>query len=124
MSFKEKWIEHVLSDGDSQCRELEELEKRGRSDLMYSKVKELCQRDRGGKKQESMLSKDETLLTDSGNVKERWQEYIEDLYAKDEKPIYIPLEKDEVSKDNLGPELLREEIIKVIQHLEYSTIYR
>ena len=60
-----------------------------------------------------MLSQDGKLLTDSEEVKERWKEYIEDLYTKDEKPDHIPLEtEEEVDFDSLGPELLKDEIVK------------
>ena len=48
---------------ERQFSELKELERKGRSDLLYAKVKELYQWNRGGKKQESVLSKDGNLLT-------------------------------------------------------------
>ena len=65
-----------------------------------------------------MQSKDGNLLTGPEEIKERWREYIEELYAKDEKPDHIPLEpEEEVDMDRLGPEILKEEIIKAIDHL-------
>ena len=98
-----------------QCRELEELDRSGRSDLVYAKIREIHQKDRGGKKQGNVVSKDGTLLTDSENVKERWREYIEELY---EKPPIVPLEtEEEVDIDSIGPDLLRKEVIKAMQHL-------
>lgn len=42
---------------------------------------------------------------------------MEELYAKDKKPVHIPLEQKEVVMFSLGPEVLREEIIKAIHHL-------
>lgn len=72
---------------------------------------EIHQEDHGSKKQGNVASKDGTLLTDSENVKERWREYIEELYAKDEKRTFIPLElEEEVDIDSIGPDLLREGI--------------
>lgn len=72
---------------------------------------EIHQEDHGSKKQGNVASKDGTLLTDSENVKERWREYIEELYAKDEKRTFILLElKEEVDIDSIGPDLLREGI--------------
>ena len=51
------------------------------------------------------------MLTDSEDVTERWREYIEELYAKDEKRTFIPLEQEEeVDIDSIGPDLLREGI--------------
>ena len=55
------------------CRELDELDRSGRSDLVYyAKMKEINQEDRGSKKQGNVVSKRGTLLTDSEDVKERW----------------------------------------------------
>ena len=47
----------------------EELDRSGRSDLVYAKIKEVHKDDRGGKKQGNVVSKDETLLTDSGMLR-------------------------------------------------------
>ena len=59
-----------------------------------------------------MSRKDGNLLTDPEEIKERWREYIEELYTKDEKPHHIPLEpEEEVDMDRLGPEILKEEIL-------------
>lgn len=52
-------------------------------------------------------------------IQERWREYIEKFYTRDEKPIFIPLEpEEEVDIDRIGSELLRNEVIKAIQQLE------
>lgn len=104
---------------ESQCNKLEDLERIGRSDLIYAKVKELCQGKRRGKKRESVLSKHGALLTDPGDIKRRWKEYyIEELYGKDEKPDSILLKtEEEVDINSLGPDVLKEEIIKAIHQL-------
>ena len=53
------------------CRELEELDRSGRSDLVYyAKLKEIHQEDRGSKEKGNVVSKGGTLLTDSEDVKE------------------------------------------------------
>ena len=67
---------------ERQCSELEEQERKGRSVLLYAKVKQLCKGDRRGKKQESVSNEDGNLLTYPEEIKERWREYIEELYAK------------------------------------------
>lgn len=97
---------------------LEDLGGSGRSHLVYAKIKEIHQEDRGSKKQGNVVSKDGTLLTDSEDVKGRWRKYIDELYAKDEKPTFIPLEpQEEVDIDSIGPDLLPEDVIKSIQQL-------
>ena len=109
--LRRETIERMLCSGRVTA-ELEELERSGRSDLVYAKIKEIHQEDRGSKKQGNVVSKGGTLLTDSEDVKERWREYIEELYAKDEKPNLIPLESDEeVDIGSIRPDFLREEVI-------------
>lgn len=64
------------------------------------------------KKQGNVVSKGGTLLTDSEHVKERWWEYIEELYTKDERPNLIPLDsEEEVDIDSIRPDFLRAEVI-------------
>ena len=90
-----------------------------RSDLVYVKVKELSQRTRGGKKEDSIQSKEGVLLTEPSEVSGRWIEYIEELYAKDDKPDSVPLEQEEeVEAGRLGPDILKEESEKAIQQLK------
>ena len=87
---------------------MEEQERVRRSDLVYGKVKELSQRTRGGKKEDSIQSKEGVLLTEPSKVVGRWIEYIEELYAKDDKPDTVPLEQDEeMEAGRLGPDIKR-----------------
>jgi len=75
-------------------------------------MKEIHQEDSGSKKQGNVVSKGGTLLTDSEDVMERWWEYIEELYTKDEKPKLIPLDsEEEVDIDSIRSDFLREEVI-------------
>ncbi|KAG7494822.1 hypothetical protein JOB18_038345 [Solea senegalensis] len=100
------------------CNELEDLERMGRSDLVYAKVNELSKEKREGKKQDSVLSKDGILLTEANDINSRWKEYIEDLYASGERPDELPLElEEEVDEDDRGPDILKEEILQAIDHL-------
>ena len=90
-----------------------------RSELIYAKVKELCQEGRRGKKQDSVLSKDGVLLTEVCDISIRWKEHIEELYASDEKSDSLPLEvEEEVDADSQGPDMLVEEILKAIHQLK------
>ena len=53
--------------------------------------KELCGEKRKNKEEIFINEKDGKLLTEPEPVKERWKEYIEELYAMDEKPREIEL---------------------------------
>ena len=77
---KQKWLKE-------QCEEIEELDKRGRSDLMYAKAKEM------GKKYKKNRSTNNNIqdsggkiLKDQNKIKERWKEYFETLYDAENKP--------------------------------------
>ena len=77
---KQKWLKE-------QCEEIEELDKRGRSDLMYAKAKEM------GKKYKKSRSTNNNIqdsggkiLKDQNQIKERWKEYFETLYDAENKP--------------------------------------
>ncbi|KAG1663554.1 Craniofacial development protein 2 [Nymphon striatum] len=85
-SAREKWWEE-------QCTELENIDKKGRSDLMYNKVKELTREKSKDKENTSIMGKDGIIIDDPTKVCERWKEYIEELYDKKGKPTEIYLEE-------------------------------
>lgn len=102
----------------NQCQELEQLHLHGRSDLVYNKIKSLCGLERGQKSAKGITSGTGQLLTDPEDIKERWKQYLEQLYAKDEKPEEIVLEKEElVLEDSKGPEIMLSEVEKAIRGL-------
>jgi len=72
---KEKWW-------DEECKELEMLEKKGRVDLVYSKVKKLTKKPNSANKSSGIKDSKGQLVTDADEVKNRWKEYIETLYDK------------------------------------------
>ncbi|CAF1524939.1 unnamed protein product, partial [Didymodactylos carnosus] len=66
-------------------------------------------------------NKDGTLLTDPKLVRQRWKEYIEELYDKDGKPTEeeIDLESEmDVEVDNVGPGILEDEIEAAIRQMK------
>jgi len=74
------------------------MDKRGRLDLMYARVKEVNKRRNC--KSNAIKDKDGTLLTEPEEIQRRWQEYMETLYDKDGKPKLedmIAEEENEVS---------------------------
>lgn len=112
---REKWWKE-------ECEELEILEKKGRSDLMYAKVKQIT---RTGKKGASynfaIQDKSGFLLNDPDKVRKRWQEYIEELYGTCDKPKIeeFGLEQEgNVEEDDKGPELLVDEIRVAIKEMK------
>ena len=83
-SVRHEWWER-------ECKEVEELDERGRSDLVYAKVKRLTgSKSCGGR---GTTIKDETgeLLTEPESVRNRWKEYIEVLYDKNGKPKTVDM---------------------------------
>ena len=101
-----------------QCQEMEELERSGKHDLLYKKVRELTG-DHRTAQNNTIKNKNGDLLTEPAQVQSRWKEYIEELYAKDKKPVELPLEDlTSVDYDNLGPDLLDEEIEIAIRELK------
>ena len=69
-----------------QCDELDEMDKKGRLDLMYERVKILAKKRNAGSSGYAVKNTDGILLTDAEEVRERWREYTEKLYDKEGKP--------------------------------------
>ena len=87
----------------NQCSDLESLNRQGRSNLMYAKVNELTKSKISTSKSSSLKDKIGNLLTRPEEIKLRWKEYIEELYAKQDKPAQIKVENEDVCADNKGP---------------------
>ena len=98
---KQTWLEE-------QCKEIEELDKRGRSDLMYVKAKEMGKKYKKGRNiNNNIEDQDGNILKDPKKIKERWKEYFEKLYDAENKPTSCNLENQtEVSEDDKGPLIL------------------
>ena len=74
---------------------------------MYAKVNELTKTKISTSKSSSLKNKNGNLLTKPEEIKLRWKEYIEELYAKQDKPTQIKVENEvDVCEDNKGPYLL------------------
>ena len=61
--------------------QLEELQRQGKQAQVYSKIRQM--QKKSGKSGTSIKDKHGKLLTDEGEVRSRWKEYIEELYDKD-----------------------------------------
>ena len=115
---KEKWWEE-------ECKELEELDRKGRVDLVYDRVRQLTSSNAQKMriKQGSPKIKDQNgnVITKVEEVWKRWREYIEWLYNKKEKPNMAQLEIESeinVEEDCKGPDLLDEEIRAAIKEIK------
>ena len=97
---KEEWWKE-------ECDKLEEMDKKGRSDLMYSKVKEITRTQKSGASSGSAIKdKNGMLLTEPDEVRNQWKEYIDDLHCGYDKPKFEELEIEleaEVDEDSKGP---------------------
>ena len=105
-----------------ECEEMEELDKRGRSDLMYCKVKQTTRTGKSGTESSSTIKdRSGVLLTEPEEVKSRWREYIEELYCASEKPKFDEMgieAEGSVEEDNKRPELLGDEIRAAIKEIK------
>ena len=103
-----------------QCEDLEELDKKGRSDLMYNRVRQLTA-NRPKSRSSAIKNENGDLLTVKDDIKSRWKQYIEVLYDSEGKPLRenFAIEKEcEVDDDCKGPELLDTEVTTAIRDLK------
>jgi exonuclease III len=105
---------------ENECEQLEELEKKGRSDLMYAKVRKLTSNNRSFG---SAVINDSSghLLTEENNVLGRWKEYIEVLYDGSGKPSKGEMgieDEEDVKEECKGPDVLRSEVLAAIKDLK------
>ena len=62
--------------------------------------------------------KDGRLMHEKREIKERWTEYLEDLYCTREKPVDLNLDKEEeVPQEDRGSLVLKREVEKAIEEL-------
>ena len=86
---------------EQKCEEIEELERKGRYDLMYREVESL---DYGKKNRKEMwLIEDENNeeITDKQGILNTWQKYVAELYETRNRPIILGIENEtDISEDN------------------------
>jgi hypothetical protein len=113
-SDKEKWWEE-------RCSEIEELQRRGNTDKMYKEIKAVTGKGRKNIKCGWVRDKNGKVITEKEAVKDRWQQYVEELYDKAGKPERkdLGIEQEwEVDKDNMEPDLLIDEIKVAIKEMK------
>src|SRR3989442_12251994 len=95
---KEEWW-------SKECAELEELDSKGRSDLVYAKVARLTWKKKMMRKNLGVKDGAGSTVTEPEEVRETWRQYIGSLYDRDGKPKKEDLqieERDEVDGDAEG----------------------
>src|SRR3954471_18301864 len=111
---KEEWW-------NKECAELEELDSKGRSDLVYAKVAKLTWKKKMTNKNVSVRDSAGNMVNEPEEVKETWRQYFESLYDKDGKPKTEDLqveEREEVDDDVAGPEVWKSEILLAISEMK------
>ena len=98
-----------------QCEDIEVMQRSGRYDQVYDKIRRLSKKNRESRGIE-IRDKEGTLLHDKKVIQERWMEYIEELYDKGNRPT--ELEIGETIKEDVGPEIIREEVIAAIADMK------
>ena len=108
---REKWL-------DEQCIEMEELERIGRYDLLYQKGKQIREEKRNSQRVQEIEGRNGQKLTRPEDIRNRFIEYVEELYDKQNKPDIIIEEENDVGEDFLGPQLIESEIERAIKDLK------
>jgi len=98
---------------------MEQLQQEGKFGKLYGKILQIRRR----KSKSSMVIKDKggNLLTDESDVTQRWKEYIEDLYNRNNCPTDEEMEEcvgPAPKEDDLWPSLLKEELTTMLKQLQ------
>lgn len=105
-----------------QCKDIEELERKGRIDQMYEKVRALTGGFKAKMKITAIKDNNGKLLTEETQVLNRWKEYVEELYNKDITTITATTttieDEKTVEKDRKGPSILMSEVEWAIKNLK------
>jgi len=97
-----------------QCEELEELEKKGRNELIYQKVKSLTNK-RTRNTTKVIKDKQGKELTDPKEKENLWKECIEELYDKECKPTEDQLDLGPCIEDQEGPHIMKSEFEEALK---------
>lgn len=62
---------------------------------MYKKVKKLTAVRSGERGMKIIENRRGEILTESGKIKKKWREYVEELYGKEDKPKELKIEKEQ-----------------------------
>src|SRR6218665_617383 len=105
---REKWW-------NKKCKELEDLQQKGRYDKVYEEVKRLSKKPGkgGGIEVRDKQGTEGSILNKSNEVRNRWKEYVEELYRSGDREMHDNHEVEEEiprNEEDIGPEVLGEEV--------------
>ena len=108
---KEQWMKQ-------KCEEIEELEKRGRYDLMYREVNCLGFQKKKWKTMWMIEDEEGCEITDKKGISNLWGKYVEELYQKENRPDSLNVEnEDDVPDDEKGYYILNEEFEQALKEM-------
>lgn len=100
------------------CDDIMELQRIGRYDMMYAKVKELGWKEHHGIRTRETEDKTGNIVRGEKEVQAVWENYIEELYDKANRPDEMGLEPEEdIEEDDKGPGILQSEVEKAIRDM-------
>ena len=86
---------------------------------MYQNVKEFNKSKNRNISSNPIKCKDGGLLMEPKDIKARWKEQIEELYASSDRHEKVELElEEEADRDNLGSGILRDEAAKAVRQFQ------
>ena len=110
---RKKWWEQ-------QCDEIEDLQRQEKHAQVYSKIRQL--QKRRCKRSTEIKDRHANLLKDGDQIRNRWKEYVEELYdienAPTEKEMANKTQQTLSNEDELGPSILRDEINQAIKEMK------
>lgn len=106
---------------EQECKELEELNRLGKTEAMYRKVKDLTNKGKFYGNSTGIKDSKGEMLVDEEEVKRRWQEYVEDLYDYKGKPKEEEMgmeNYEDIDENNMGPEIIRSEVWQAVKQMK------
>ena len=101
------------------CEEIEELERKGRYDLMYHEVKRLDYGKKSRKRMWLIKNENDEEITDKQGILNTWQKYVEELYETRKRPTILDIENEtDISEDEKGFPILMEEVELAIKEIK------
>jgi hypothetical protein len=100
---------------EEMCKEIMDPQKKGRYDLMYQQL-------RGKTSKTTRIFEIEdnqsNIVPDHGQALRIWEKYIQDLYDSENRPKDIAIKaEEEQHEDDIGPTILKSEIVKAIKDM-------
>jgi hypothetical protein len=110
---RKKWWEE-------QCDEIGDLQKQGNHAKVYNKIRQLQKRK--CKSSTEIKDKHGNLLKDGDQIRNRWKEYIEELYDKENAPTIEEMlnktQQASSNEDEMGPSILKDEINQALKEMK------